>query len=141
MDKTTEILEGNKRIAQFMGYTYFPSTYRPINPIGAFEPGWKKNENAKSFSKMNFGAKEYLCRNHTGLLYHQNWEWMHEVLTKIKQAQKEYVEFLSFEQLKKETELEIFKLSILSSLPVVRKAVIQFLDWYEAAVEERFPKE
>ena len=98
-----EILEGNKLIARFMGYTYFPS-----NLEGIKDTGWKTTFDTSQMSKHNsannflghlhvvnpdgsiskkgpsdYINKKYLTRSHHGLQYSNNWNWMMEVITKI----------------------------------------------------------
>lgn len=66
-----EITEGNKLIAEFMGYKYFP---HPENK----NPGWKVNANIEKGSKIG-----YLCRNNHNLRYYNSWSWIMPVLDKI----------------------------------------------------------
>lgn len=77
-----EILEGNKLVAQFMGYTYFGHN-DPRLPEG-IEPGWKTEAKASNFTKIaRMQGTKYLCRNHTQLRYYNDWNWIMEVVEKI----------------------------------------------------------
>lgn len=77
-----EILEGNKLVAVFMGYTYFGHN-DPRLPEGA-ESGWKTDAKASNFTKINrLAGNKYLCRNHNQLVYHRDWNWMMEVVDRI----------------------------------------------------------
>lgn len=100
-----EILEGEKSIATFMGYTYFPH-----NMEGVKVPGWKttidtdymrKNNEAHNFflnkihytgndnimkvikEKTDHPKRKYLCRSHNDLKYSTDWNWLMEVVVKI----------------------------------------------------------
>lgn len=80
-----QIIENNKLIAQFMGYTYFP-----YNMEGVADPGWKTTKETSSVSKFNNSIfvrdsekRHYLCRNHHQLSYHTDWNWLMKVAIKI----------------------------------------------------------
>jgi hypothetical protein len=68
MEKTLTVIEGNKLIAEFMGYKYFRYPAR--------DPGWRKE---KGHLKMN---GYFLCRTHNQLRYHRDWSWLMPVLHK-----------------------------------------------------------
>ena len=72
-----EILEGNKLIAQFMGYKYIPfDETKPKNsPVG-----WWKDNRVGIINKIE---KNYLCRKHTDLNYYSSWNWLMPVVEKI----------------------------------------------------------
>jgi hypothetical protein len=99
-------IEGNKKIANFMGFTYFP-----FNMEGVEVAGWKTDIRASNITKFNsvhdamiVGFKRpdgevidvtphidlgkrwiYLCRHHTSLSYHKKWDWLMPVYIKIVQ--------------------------------------------------------
>lgn len=84
-----DIIEGNKIIAEWLGFTYFPH-----NMEGVTEPGWKTTIDTSSISKFNttadiFKPKEspnkriYLARNHNGLLYHTLYDWLMPVYKQL----------------------------------------------------------
>ena len=93
-----EILIGNKKIAQFMGYTYFPH-----NMEGVKHPGWKttidtdwsrKHNTAYNFissvkKETNLVERKYLCRGHNDLKYHSDWNWLMEVIVHIQTIEKD----------------------------------------------------
>jgi hypothetical protein len=66
-----EILEGNKLIAEFMGYGYHP------HMEGETLPGWRKE---KAHPKI---SGTYLARVHKDLAYHRSWEWLMTAVEKI----------------------------------------------------------
>jgi hypothetical protein len=68
---TEESLEGNKLIAEFMGYSYYPHTREETLP------GWRKE---KSHPKI---SRTYLARVHKNLDYHRSWEWLMTAVEKI----------------------------------------------------------
>ena len=68
---TEEALEGNKLIAEFMGYSYYPHTREETLP------GWRKE---KSHPKI---SGTYLARVHKNLDYHRSWEWLMTAVEKI----------------------------------------------------------
>jgi hypothetical protein len=75
-----EITEGNKLIAQFMGYQYEigggiePSGWYTLVPL-TFSDGF---------------TREYLCREDSKLSYHKSWDWMMPVVDKINGMGKAY---------------------------------------------------
>lgn len=75
-----EIVERNKRIAEFMGYTYFPHNHPEL---GEFPPGWKTSLDTYNMSKLNYFGRRYLCRSHNQLAYHRNWNWIMPIVAKI----------------------------------------------------------
>ena len=84
-DETKDYKEGNKRIANFMGYTYFAHNDPRIakNKIA----GWKTCADVSNFTKVNkfigYPINAYLCRSHNDLKYHKDMNWLHAVITKI----------------------------------------------------------
>lgn len=77
-----EILEGEKSVASFMGYTYFGHN-DPRLPKGA-PPGWKSEAKASNFTKFNrIDGNKYLCRSHNQLRYSRDWNWLMEVVNRI----------------------------------------------------------
>ena len=75
-----KIIEGNKLIADFMGYEYIP-----WNNCDDFKPGFWLRGLSKSqrqyISKLP--VKPFLCRNATQLAYNSSWNWIMPVLEKI----------------------------------------------------------
>ena len=86
MEIPKHIIEGNKSIAIFLGYTYYPWNHPEIqgtdNP-----PGWKLSPDASMFSKINAWRKlyddAYLCRDHQQLNYHRDYNKLMPVVEKI----------------------------------------------------------
>lgn len=66
-----ESLEGNKLIANFMGYNYHP------HMEGETLPGWRKE---KAHLKV---IGTYLGRTHKDLAYHRSWDWLMTAVQKI----------------------------------------------------------
>jgi len=80
-----EILEGNKLIAEFMGYKYYPIT----DVKDTYHAGWKINSTASQLSKIDTcgnlpGITAYLCRNHNCLRFYNSWDWLMTGYLKIK---------------------------------------------------------
>src|SRR5690348_15911171 len=79
------MIEENKLIAEFMGYTYFPHNHPELE--GKYPSGWKTHVKAQQMLKFNqFTGYKYLCRNHNQLAYHLNWSWIMPVIEKIEQG-------------------------------------------------------
>lgn len=84
MDKLN-IHEGNKIIADFMGYEYVP-----FNNTDGIKPGWwKKNitPQQRSFGyahQYKGGMGLYLGRHHTCLKYHTSWDALMKVFIKFR---------------------------------------------------------
>lgn len=78
-----ETLEAQKRMATFMGYTYYP-----FEEGSKMEAGWKKHPDASAHTKLNktiHGGKDaYLCRSHNCLPYRNNWNALIEVYNKAR---------------------------------------------------------
>jgi hypothetical protein len=71
------IEERNKKFATFLGYKYFPSDTTKDNP------GWRKD--VKTHVKLGYGiGHDYLCRKHRELNFHDDWNWIIEVIRQIK---------------------------------------------------------
>ena len=66
-----EIIEGNKLIARFMGYEYYPYSK------GETLPGWRKEKANRKISG------NYLVRTHRDLPYHRSYEHIMSVVEKI----------------------------------------------------------
>ena len=75
-DVRKKILEYNKLIATYMGYTYFPSGE-------GVDPGWKRNRDVQSMSKFNLKEDDFLCRSHNQLAYHYDWNSLIPVITEL----------------------------------------------------------
>ena len=71
-----EILEGNKLIAVFMGYQYYP-----LPEDRSYNPGWWVKDKQKTINKI---SHTYLCRSHNDLKYHNSMDWLLPVIDKIK---------------------------------------------------------
>ncbi|MFO7969752.1 MAG: hypothetical protein R6U15_06585 [Candidatus Izemoplasmatales bacterium] len=99
MDKQT-IVDGNKLIAQFMGYEYIPYEKDKTQ-----SPGWwhKNSPNIikgkmPSAEKLNFNY--FLCRRHPELRYYNSWDWLIPVLIeigKVIEKEKLYSDFYLFQ--------------------------------------------
>jgi hypothetical protein len=81
------IVEGNKKIAEFMGYKYYPHNTPDIDRRKII-PGWKSHPHASDMLKMNpinrIPRNAFLCRNHNQLIYNSDWNWIARVVDKIK---------------------------------------------------------
>jgi len=77
------ISDGNKLIAEFMGFEYIP-----FNNNYEIDPGWWKKNTPKAFrGKSDIASKVdkkwFLCRNHNQLRYFNSWDWLMEVVEKF----------------------------------------------------------
>ena len=92
------IIEGNKLIAEFMGYKYYPFDYELKNKNGLNRWGWRKNSPSLPTGnvKINIGKTHYLGRKHRDLKFHEDWNWLIDVINYIKQKEnsKDIVESL-----------------------------------------------
>jgi hypothetical protein len=133
------LLEGNKKIARYMGYTYYPLNHIPSeNHRGPFHPGWKKYESAHNISKFNINHNAFLCRGHNGLAYHRDWNWIMDVVKEIKRKREEYQQSFSLHYLKKELELPLHKMNVFTDILTLHAAIVQYIDWYNEAHQERY---
>lgn len=96
-----QVIEGNKLIAEFDGYT--------------FEPDSKLNNIKGVFRKE---GKLSMLENE--LKYHSSWDWLQSVLDKIHDECKLYSTGLKF----------FDRLTIFSTIEQVLEAVVQFIQWY-----------
>ena len=149
----TQIVFDNKKIAKFMGYTYFPH-----NMEGVKDPGWKSNINATRSIKhnraYNLFAKgvnhsfpngtthitkgdgiiwKYICRSHNDLKYNCSWEWLMPVVMKISEIDNQSdIEMYNTEICgEKYIDLEIRSTSILCDQSEVYRRVVEYVEWYE----------
>lgn len=117
----TNIVENNKLIAEFMGWTKrgcdylypreFYYLYQPYN-IYEFEGG-----------QYNYEEDE------TGLKFHSSWDWLMPVVEKISKA----VQFKTVDECTREewiTSTNLTRLTITSDIETVYNAVIHFVMWY-----------
>jgi hypothetical protein len=89
--KNGQIIENNKLIATFMGYTYFPYNHPDIK--SPRDAGWKIDAKVSSISKWNIGytKKAFLCRSHNQLNYDGSWQWIMPVVEKIARMRIKYL--------------------------------------------------
>lgn len=82
-----KILEGNKLIAKYMGYTYFGFNDPRLDDIKAigrrFPPGWKRTADTQDMKKLNKDPQAFLVRNHTTLPYYNSIDQLLKVLVKL----------------------------------------------------------
>lgn len=123
------VTEGNKLIAEFMGYTYFGhNDERLKHDNGFYDAGWKRKATIRKFDKMAHSKKAYLCRNHNELRYYNSWDWLKPVIDHITDIDNQADEILA-KKLEAQ-KLELFHLSILAPLPIAWKAVVDFITWF-----------
>lgn len=76
------IVEGNKLIAQYMGYKYIP-----FEKGSSVKPGWWNMDTPENVFKYALGTKissrHYLCRTHKELKYYNSWDALIPVMEKI----------------------------------------------------------
>lgn len=142
-----EILIGNKKIAQFMGYTYFPH-----NMEGIKDPGWKTTADTSIFRKFNdsytfiksvkgddFVKRKYLCRGHNDLKYDVDWNWIMEVVEKVQTIENGRF-YLSVDpwsitifDYSNSPELEIVKCEFEYNVTLNMRyfnTILEFINWY-----------
>ena len=77
----TTIRDNNKRIAEFLGWKYFPKV------DGERFAGWRKDVEVRTlemYIKLHGQHNGYyLCRNHNDLRYYNSWDWLMEAVEKI----------------------------------------------------------
>lgn len=152
-----KIIECNKKIARFMGYTYFPHN---MEGLGNRAPGWKTHIDADNFTKHNDAHNmfvkgvgfrmpdetihttksngviwKYLCRDHNSLRYHSSWSSLMEVVEKISDIDNEADEELF--DLLKQSNLQILNTSILCHKEGVYERVVEFVEWYNDYCENK----
>ena len=81
-------IEGNKLLAEFLGYKYYPHNHPDLK--NSRDAGWKLNIKASSMLKQNpllgLPREAYLCRHHKGLKYHSDWNHLMKVVDKIEKT-------------------------------------------------------
>lgn len=82
-----DILEGNKLLADFLGYEYTPFN----NPHG-LNPGWWKKGALIHSNKI---AKLYLGRSHNDLKFHSSYERLMSVVEFIERLDYPYTQYSS----------------------------------------------
>ena len=65
-----EIIDGNKLMATFMGYSYYPHPEK--------DPGWR----TPNYS-INRKDNGFLARKHSDIRYYNDWNWMTKVVERI----------------------------------------------------------
>ena len=133
-----EIIENNKKIAVFMGYTYYP--WNKLEVKNKYDAGWKKSIEASPFSKFNkhkgLGEDAYLCRTHAGLKYQSDWGWIMPCYVRCLLVIKELWNIKTNDQLKlRECTLSLTNLTIIANDEASMKsdvynAVLKFVNWY-----------
>lgn len=75
------IVEGNKLIAEFLGYEYVP-----FNNTDSYKPGYWHEKTPDRFRKLepSFVTKThnnyFLCRRYSDLRYFNSWDWLMEAV-------------------------------------------------------------
>jgi hypothetical protein len=113
-----DYIEGNKLIAEFMGYKYFQSPY----------DGW-------GFCKDEKDMSTWLRSNN--ILYHSSWDWLMSVVEKIEQNYTP-VEILDLQCTIGRTIYNPDNIQVCSNnskLDATWQAVIQFIQWYNSQVK------
>lgn len=123
-----EILEGNKLIAIFMGYTYYPWNHPDIKREDY--AGWKTSADTTNISKFNhLKGQRYLCRTHNQLRYDKDWNWLIPVVEKIEQMGwgcKMYLNGCSFPT----AGSNLWPIAEEKKIHAVFDAVNIFVEWY-----------
>lgn len=122
-----EILEYNKRCAEFLGYKYFPHPNEDV--------GWRKER-----GHLKFGLDYYLARTTKKLQFHLDWNWIMEVVEAIEKLglNCKIGSFWATIEPKMASEINYKPLNIphsqldndLSKKEATVQAINQFLIWY-----------
>ena len=77
------IVNGNKLIAEFLGYRY-----NPFNNEDGNKAGWWHKDTPPAIIKLGSPPrkilrKHYLCRNHNELRYFNSYDWIMDVVEKL----------------------------------------------------------
>ncbi len=131
------IIEKNKLIARFLGYTYYPFNYDGFDRPVHFVAGWKKRVDASHFTKVNQSrflferdARDfYLCRKHTDLAYNKSWNWLHKALELILDIDNQKGIELAAEMDKVDLPI-LHDTSILAPIECVYERVVDFILWW-----------
>ena len=121
-----EILEGNRLIAEFLGYIYVPYT---AGHFGGTH-GWVL-KNYKLIDKQM--PKLFLGRTTKDLLYHKSWDWLIPVYTRI----NKYITERSTTDIKFATDTDQLHLNLWISIedysetPIALwKSIVEYIKWY-----------
>ena len=88
-----DTIQGNKLIAEFMGYKYHH------HPDSFALPGWKipsgKKIPEKFMNSGKIGIRPYLGRTTKDLLFHSSWDWQIPAWSKVAKSMKDLLPKLS----------------------------------------------
>lgn len=138
-------LEGNKLIAQFMGYEYIPYVKGQTQ-----SPGWwhKKSPNiikGKMPSATKLSKDYFLCRRHHELRYCNEWNWLMSVVEKIESIKDKHHGYFGVyinsnsctiqgtnlrTNIKQEPPIYYNNFVLENKLKSTYIAVIEFIKWY-----------
>ena len=109
-----KILEGNKLIAEFLGYAYIPYTGgHSGRPCGWIIKNYKLVDRKV--------PKLFLGKTTKDLLYHKSWDWLKPVIDKISDLTDEGKYLVT---------LSIFNFTIFANITDTWYAVVEFIEWY-----------
>lgn len=119
-----EILEGNKLIAEFLGYVYVPYTAgHSGRPCGWIIKNYKLVDRKV--------PKLFLGRTTKDLLYHKSWDWLMPVVEKIN--------FLDHLNLWDKHNIDKFNLTeSIANVDIERtyELIVEFIEWYNEECAE-----
>jgi len=122
-EQKERIIEGNKLIAEFMGYQYFPYNSETANKI---IHGWRKP--TKGHIKI---SGWYLCRTSKDLQYCSSWDWLKPVIDKIKYMQHDPKEMFMGTTLERSVSFtNVTALLITVNNVFAFNQVVKFIEWY-----------
>lgn len=133
MELTKEyIREGNKLLARFRGYEYIPFNNKECLKSGWWKKGITKDIQVRESISVKINSPKFLCSNHNGLRYYNNWNWIMGVVDEIERLQEDYfvvIEYISCSI--EDTNQEIIILeSEDDKLKSVFVACVEFVKWY-----------
>lgn len=108
-----ETLEGNKLIAEFMGWNKMPETYN--NEKGEVV-SYGRSQDLYTLSLINY-------KNANEFEYHSSWDWLMPVIKKIENINHDSAVIL-------EEQVKVLLLPIYSEINKVWCAVVEFIKWY-----------
>lgn len=118
------VLDGNKLIAEFMGYEYIPfNNQKDLRP-GWWKKGITKLQQDRQGILRKIGHSNFLCRRHHELRYWNSWDWLIPVIKKISQLDYSIDSKLHHKILQVESNY------IIESRGTIFSQVVEFIEWY-----------
>lgn len=118
-----EILEGEKLIASYMGYVYYPYNQEEASKGLLF--GWIKPEQRKP--NLVPKHRPVLARKHSDLKFIKSWDWLIPVIKRIREIVNTNLSIDEYHNtVRISQQLNPYDYDIQS----IFKAVVEFIKWY-----------